>query len=69
MKKSECGLSCGLVLPTARERRERMYTLSYWLVCPAASQWGSEKRKTGKACPARKAFVEEDERMLPRFFF
>ena len=33
VKKSECGLSCWLVLSAARKRRERMYALSCcWLV-------------------------------------
>ena len=53
--------------PAARKRRERMCVMSCWLACLAASQWGSEKRKTGQDCPARKACVEESERMLPRF--
>ena len=35
VKKSECGLSCWLVLPAARKRRERMCALSCWKVCPA----------------------------------
>ena len=30
-EKSECGLSCWLVLPAARKRRERMCALSCWL--------------------------------------
>ena len=68
MKKSESGLSCWLVLLAARKRRERMCALSCWLACPAASQWGSEKRKTGQVCPARKACMKEGERMLPRLF-
>ena len=38
--------------------------LSYWLVLPAARK--RRERKTGQVCPARKAFVEEGERMLPR---
>ena len=29
VKKSDCGLSCWLVLPAARKRRERMCALSY----------------------------------------
>ena len=45
VKKSECGLSCWLVLPAARKQRE-----------------------TGQVCPARKACVQEDKRMLPRLF-
>ena len=68
VKKSECGLSCWLVLPAARKRRETMCALSCWLACPAASQWGSEKRKTGLVYPAQKACVEEGERMLPHLF-
>ena len=68
VNKSECGLSCCLVLPAARNRTERMCALSCWLACPAACQWGSEKRKTGQVCPARKACVEEGERMLTRLF-
>ena len=64
VKRSECGLSCWLVLPAARKRRERMCALSCWMVCPATSQWGSEKRKTGQVCPAQKASVEESERMF-----
>ena len=44
---SERALSCWLVLPAARKRRER---------------------KTGQVCPARKACVDEGERMLPRLF-
>ena len=68
MKKSECGLSCWLVLPAARKRRERMCALSCWLACPAASQWGSGKRKTRQVCPARKACMEEGERILPHLF-
>ena len=67
VKKSECGLSCWLVLPSARKWRERICALS-WLACPAASQRGSEKRKTGKVCLAWKACVEKGERMLPRLF-
>ena len=51
VKKSECGLSCWLVLPTARKSRERMCALSCWQVCPA-----------------RKACMEDSERMLPRLF-
>ena len=47
---------------------ERMCALSCWLACPAAGQCGSEKRKTGQVCPARKACVEEGERMLPCLF-
>ena len=47
VKKSECGLSC-------------------WLVLPAA--WKQRERKTGQVYPARKACVEEDEKMLPRLF-
>ena len=38
VKKSECGLSCWLVLLAARKRRERMCALSCCLACPAASQ-------------------------------
>ena len=64
VKKSECGLSCWLVLPAARKRKERMCALSCWLACPAASHWGSKKGKTGQVCSARKACVEESERML-----
>ena len=64
VKKSECGL----VLPAAWKKRERICALSCWLAYPAASQWGSEKRKTGQVCPARKACVEKGERMLPRLF-
>ena len=45
-----------------------MCALSCCLTCPAASQWGSEKRKTGQVSPARKACVEEGKRMLPRLF-
>ena len=68
VKKSECGLSLWLVLPAARKQRERMCALSCCLACPAASQWGSKKRKTGQVCSAWKACVEEGERMLPCFF-
>ena len=63
VKKSECGLSCWLVLPAARKQRERMCALSCWLACPAASQWGSEK--TGQVSPAWKACMEEGKIMLP----
>ena len=47
VEKRECGLSCWLVLSSARKRRER---------------------KTGQVCSARKACVEEGERMLSRLF-
>ena len=39
VKKSECALSCCLVFPAARKRRERMCALSCWLVFPAARKW------------------------------
>ena len=42
--------------------------LSCWLASSAASQWGSEKKKTGQVCPAQKACMEESERMLPCLF-
>ena len=48
-------------------KREEVFSVML-LVCPAASPWGSEKRKTGQVCPARKACVKESERMLPRLF-
>ena len=47
VKKSNCGLSCWLILPAFSKRSER---------------------KTGQVFPARKACMEECERMLPRLF-
>ena len=48
VKKSECGLSCWLVLPAARKRRERMCTLSCRQICPA------RKTSVEEIHPARK---------------
>ena len=50
------------------QEAKRECALSCCLACPVASQWGSEKRKTGQVCPARKACEEAGERMLPRLF-
>ena len=49
VKKRESGLSCWLVLPAARKRRECMCSLSCWLACPVANQ-REEKDKTGISC-------------------
>ena len=47
--KSECGISCWLVLPAARKRRERMYALSCWQVCPARKVC-VEERESALSC-------------------
>ena len=48
---SECGLSCWLVLPAARKRRERMCALSCWLALSYC--WPVEKREESEKWLAR----------------
>ena len=45
VKKSECGLSCWLVVPAARKRRERMCALSCWLACLAWKAYVEESKR------------------------
>ena len=67
MKKSECALSCWLVFPAARKRRESMCSV---VLAGLSCCWsvGKREEKAGQVYPARKACVEEGERMLPRLF-